>query len=350
MRTMTRRWMGVALIAGWLGLGAMARAQSMAPTPYGAARMPEPIPCGPPSPDLIPGPLSPQMAPPGPPDCLSLPAGHSGAFQCEEFVQDNHVFFHAGAMMLQRQRLGHGPVAVFDPNASGIDTGLRPPPKSPKAVDFNDVVPNLSYGPSGTLGYLWNDSHSIELTSYYVAGNTGTDTTTLQGRLDAFFFNPPRGFEGNNGLWLQADVIKTKVRDTIWNSEINYRYTEKALTTAELILGVRYLQVQDQLAVFTGDDDLTFLDVNGKPDPLRQATYSVRANNRILAPQIGLEWSGQALPWLSFGVHGKGAWGVNFVDVNYQLFRADGFKRFTASRTSSPFTHLSQLLPPLSFP
>jgi hypothetical protein len=340
--------MGVALIAGWLGLGAAARAQSMAPTPYGAARMPEPVPCGPASPNLIPGPLTAENAPPPPPDCLSLPAGHSGAFQCECYVPDCHAYFSAGSMMLQRQRLGHGPIAVFDPNVSGIDTGLLAPPRSQKAVDFNDAVPALSYGPSGTLGFLWGNQ-AIELTSYYIVGNTGSDTTALQGRLDAFFFNPPRGFEGDVGLWNQADLIRTSVRTNLWNTELNYRYTEKAVTTAELILGVRYLNLQDQLGVFTDDDGLTFRDINGNPDPLRQATYSIRANNRIVAGQVGLECEQCICPWLSLGVHAKGAWGVNFVDVHYQLDRGDGFNAFAVRRNSTAFSHLYEFGVTLNF-
>src|SRR5262249_43074988 len=77
---MLKKWMGVALLAGWLGLTAQARAQYL-PSPVGAARIPEPLPCGPtaPVPNLVPGPLNPLDAPKGPPDCLSLPAGINNA-------------------------------------------------------------------------------------------------------------------------------------------------------------------------------------------------------------------------------------------------------------------------------
>jgi hypothetical protein len=65
---MSRWWMSGALIAAMWGVGAPAPAQYM-PTQVGAARMCEPIPCGPStcSPNLVPGPISPQAAPPGPP-------------------------------------------------------------------------------------------------------------------------------------------------------------------------------------------------------------------------------------------------------------------------------------------
>src|SRR5262249_264934 len=138
--TMTRWWMGVALTAGCLGLTTAARAQvgGSAPNPLGPARIPEPMPCAPAGePNLIPGPISPLAAPPGPPACLSLPAGHSGAFQCENFVPDQGVYFHVGTQGLMRQRLGSLPVAVLDP--INLDTGIAPRPGRPVIQTLDSV-------------------------------------------------------------------------------------------------------------------------------------------------------------------------------------------------------------------
>ena len=38
------------------------------------------------------------------------------------------------------------------------------------------------------------------------------------------------------------------------NTELNYRYWNKAVVEAELILGVRYIDLQEKLRIYTGDD------------------------------------------------------------------------------------------------
>ena len=55
---------GAVLMAASLVLGAGPAVQ-IQPTPFGPARMPEPVPCAP-APPLAAGPLSPLDAPPGP--------------------------------------------------------------------------------------------------------------------------------------------------------------------------------------------------------------------------------------------------------------------------------------------
>src|SRR2546421_605123 len=65
---MTRCWKHVAVLAAWLVLGVSARAQTGYPAPVGAARLDEPLRYTPePSPALFPGPMTPAMAPTGPP-------------------------------------------------------------------------------------------------------------------------------------------------------------------------------------------------------------------------------------------------------------------------------------------
>src|SRR5262245_44707696 len=113
---MSRWWLGVAVVAGCLGQAAQAQnPQPAIPTPYGAARTPpEPLPigvCPPPVPNLVPGPLTPDKAPNGPPDCLSLPPSSPGAFQCETYPPEIAIFAGAGTQALQRQKLGKGAIA-----------------------------------------------------------------------------------------------------------------------------------------------------------------------------------------------------------------------------------------------
>jgi hypothetical protein len=291
--------------------------------------MPEPIPCAGPTPNLAPGPLSPSQAPPGPPDCLSLSRDHTSAFQCEDFPREDAFFFTFGEQGLFRQKLGKGAVALFDPQ--NLDTGNAPPPGSPVAQRFNDITPNMAYGFRGTVGLLCG-CDSFELTGFYLFNRQSSTDLTAQGQLDVFFFGTPLGFEGNNGLWLQADRVRTTMSTTIWNTEANYRHSNPGFVDCDVICGVRYLEFKDGLRVYTGDDDVTFLDVNGRPDPLRQATYSVLTWNRILAPQLGVEMTKNPCCWLTLGATAKGAWGVDFNSTQFSLTRGDGFEGFNIHR------------------
>src|SRR5262249_4380391 len=130
--------------------------------------------------------------------------------------QDDHLrgqpawYAYLGYMGLQRQRLGHGPVAVFDENSGGVQTGLVPSTPGPLALDFQDLVPNLLNGTRATIGY-YNGCHAFELSGFYVGESTSNRTVADPGRLDSFFnvngaASFPLGFEGDNGMWLQSDL------------------------------------------------------------------------------------------------------------------------------------------------
>src|SRR5690606_33284142 len=143
--TMTRWYKHAAFLVAWLGCSVMGHAQNEIPSPVGAARMVEPLgipqPPGPASqpgpfpngappmpmppggphamghpgghghghkhgpmmqPPLIPGPITPQMAPLGPPPSLSLPANHTSAFDREKCPPEEAFFASIGIQGLQR--------------------------------------------------------------------------------------------------------------------------------------------------------------------------------------------------------------------------------------------------------
>jgi hypothetical protein len=348
---MSRWWKGVALVAAWLGLVGTGRAQSCGcgiPSPVGAARMPEPVSCGPaapappgPPPNLIPGPLTPEIAPPGPPDCLSLPANHTGAFQCENFPPEEAIYASIGTQWLQRQTLGKGAVAVVDPDnlKNGI---IRPGIHHDVAERFNDVTPAMAPGFRGTLGYLCNDQ-SFEVTGFYIMPKSSSFTAGLRGRLDAFFVNPPLGFEGDNGMWKHADLITTTLTSTLGNIEVNYRRWNVGITGFEMVLGVRYFHSHENLGIFTGDDDLTIIGFNGKPDPTKEATYNINLTNNLIAGQFGLEYTTHVLKWLSAGTTAKAGLGPDIIHVRTSLTRGDGFVGFDTSRTATRLGGIADL-------
>ncbi len=332
---MMRHWVGAAVIAGCLGLASAARAQSGPP--------PEPIPvCPEPGPNYVPGPLSTATAPPGPADGLSLPDDGTGAFPCKCPEPEEACYFSVGAQMLQRQHLASGGVlAVQDPG--NLDTGNPPPANAPVLQSLSDVTPHFNAGPRATIGYLFNGNQAVEIGGYYIFQSNFTASLQDPGRIDSFFGNPPLGFEGDNGLWLQADRMSTTFSSTLWTMEANYRYTDAAVTGAELIAGVRYLDLDERLSTYTDDDGIQFPLTNGQPDPDRVATYAVRTHNHLIGPQLGFEWDKELTHWLALGASAKGAWGANFVTLDRSLVRGDGYVGFAGSKSETQFSQMYEI-------
>jgi hypothetical protein len=332
---MMTRWMGVALIASMLVQSA-AQAQccgGVAPSPVGAARMPEPVPCAAALPNLIEGPITPGQAPPGPPPELSLPSNHTGAFQCDNYAPECAWYLHLGAVGLERNRSGHQPLAVLDQQTGAnfrLDTGVFPPRRDRVILDSAQVSEPYVVGPSGVIGITWCGNESLELRGWYLFDHTRTATVVNQGRVDGLFIHPPFGFTGDNGLWQQADVMSVKRESELGNVELNY-LRDSAFLDLELILGVRYMHLDETYQVYTGDDDLTFRDVNGNPDPRRQATYTIHGINNLVIAQTGAEWDYLIWKFISCGIEGKAGLGADFVQQSHTLNRGDGFPGFPRS-------------------
>src|SRR5262249_14104201 len=149
----SRRWTGWALLVGWLGLVASARAQ---------APVPEPLPCAPSMPaapqaaQAVQGPLPPQLAPKGPCPDMVLPADIPGAFTDCPPEPECGVYFNIGSLGLLRQRAGEGSVAVVNQHLpQTLDIGIRP--RVERALftvqDYDDIAPQMQWGVEGTLGY-----------------------------------------------------------------------------------------------------------------------------------------------------------------------------------------------------
>jgi hypothetical protein len=275
-----------------------------------------------------------------------------GAFtDCPPCPPPCSVYFHVGAQSLQRQNMGHRVIALTDvpgPNTQngrpgpGLDTGLVPSFISPVAVDTNNVSQNFQWGVRATVGYL-DGNNAIELTGFYLPQNASTQDVINPGRLSAYFFNPPINFEGNNGLWLQADHIQTRLQTQLGNAELNYRCWNSAVTCIEPILGVRYFDLSERLGIFTDDDGILVRDIFGNPDPVRQATYLISSHSHIVAPQLGFEFNYPVLSCLTLGCTGKGAWGANFVNVGKRLTRGDGTVGFNGSTSDTIFSQMYEI-------
>jgi hypothetical protein len=327
-------WISGALTVVWLGLAVPLWAQAPVPEPL-------PLGCPPPArPEF--GPLNPQQAPPGPPGDLGIPASVPGAFmECPPALEEG-CYVNIGGMLLKRQKMHHLNIAVIDrANTTNLDTGETPLLARDQipVQTAADVDPAMAGGVRGTIGYQFGNE-AIEFTGYWIPDNSASTDFFFPGRIDQFFTNAPIGFEGDNGLWLQADHVRTTLRSSLANAELNYRWWNSALTGGEAIFGIRYLDQRERLSIFTDDDGLTVLDVNGNPDPTRQATYSIDAHNHILAPQLGLEYHNALCSWLGLTLSAKGAWGVNWVDSRAKLIRGDNFQGFDLTRHDSLFSQV----------
>jgi hypothetical protein len=250
-----------------------------------------------------------------------------------------------GSMGLQRQRLGHGVIAMLDPgnNIPGFpfnaDTGINPPNTAPTVLNFADVPQQFNWGTKTTLGYNVGD-HTFELTGYYLGLSTAAKSASLPGQLDLPFsaFNPPLGFTGDNFLWLQADFVEAVQQTRIANVEFNYR--RRVSANVELLAGIRYMDVQERFNILTDDDGII---LPPPPDPFLQAIYSINTHNRIVAPQLGFVLEAPLAAWLTLSFESKGAWGANFFSQDHLLLRGDGFEGPSSHINRTLFSHVYDL-------
>jgi hypothetical protein len=355
---MAKRWLGVTLIAAGLGLVPTARAQYL-PCPSAPQAMPEPMPMQPsvqkssntpsmPTPaqngPAYPGPLNGMLAPHGPSgEKIELPPDTKNAFpECPEWDNNGGFYAGLGALALQRQGLGHLPVAVRDPQ--NLDTGIPPTfvQFPPLQMSLNQISTTFAFGPRVTLGWF-QGPEAIELTGYYIPDHHDSVSRVDPGRLDSFFINPPLGLEGDNNMWLQADEIRVTERTQIGSVELNYRTWGTMYNQIEYLFGLRYFDLLDRVDIYTDDDGFTIRDIIGRPDPTRQADYVARAHTHLIGPQLGWEGNLPLCGWLSIGAKAKGCWGANIVDVQRVLTRGDGFVGFKENCNEVQFSSLYEL-------
>src|SRR5207253_6088089 len=230
-----------------------------------------------------------QQAPgvPGPGCVPGLPSeenGHSlngdtaNAWNQENCLDPGNIYVSLGGRTMTRQRLSHLPTTFLHTASGGADTGDPIPANAPVFSRLSDIAIRNNYGAPATIDYHCGTS-AIELSGYYLWLNDSAKMLAgPTGQLDAPFFNPPLGFEGDAGMWLQDDIIRTSLRTALGSAELNYRWWLGTDSSFSWSLGVRYLDLYERFRFYAGDDDLTVFDLNGNPDPARQATYSVKAH------------------------------------------------------------------------
>lgn len=265
---------------------------------------------------------------------LSLPPNLPNAF-CDDYrFGQGGCYFNIGVLALKRDNLGSAALALR--NASGDENAVFDP-NEPLALSYGDIPMHLMPGVQATLGYR-QDEYAIEFTGFYIPQYVTTRDMIIPVRLDSFFFNAPAEFAGDLGLWLHADRIKASYRTALANAEINLRAGSKTFFSPELIFGLRYVDLQERLQIFTDDDGITL----GVPDPTLQANYITRTFNRIIAPQIGMEGQYRLLRWAALTYTSKVAAGVNFINSDVLLQRGDGLIGLQGKTSTTTVSYLGE--------
>ena len=330
---MKRWWKRLAVLAAWLGVGVAAQAQGFNAGPHGAARMPEPLRYTPePNPPLVNGPITPQMAPAGPPPELALPASHSSAFQFENYSTEAGFYTHLGTSFLRRYRSGDRGTPIFYDADAVLDTGIASRNNLPRIADVGDVDPSYRWAGTLTFGYLYAN-HAIEFNGIWSPEGSNRFTLGSRGALNVGFGSQDRtfpvGFEGNNGLWRQADVVQVEFQNQLGSAELIYRNWNPAVNSVDFLAGVRYINLQERMTLTTDDEAFVTNDF-GQNDVNRAASYRSEIDTHFYGLTLGAEWSvplWQKRVWLT-GIT-KGAWGVNHVQRTLELNRGDGLQAFS---------------------
>jgi hypothetical protein len=344
---MANWWKSVALIAIGLAAGPAAAQVPHWPGAGSAPTMPEPMPCYDGPPVAMPGPVI-GPVPEGAQSPVSLRGDLPNAWSDEKPYDPPTWYGSIGYMALQRQRLGSRPAALVDVTSNGIDTGNPPTQRAFQLSNFSDIDPRLMNGGQATIGYHW-DRYALEASGFYLAQSSASRTVALPGSLNNYFnvngdfTSFPLGFEGDNGMWLQDDIVRISLKESLASGEASFRWWLGDDSNFSWSIGPRFLQVYERFGYYVGDDDLTVLNVIGQPDPTRQATYTSTANNRIVAAQLGLEWNKPICSWMAFTLCAKGAWGLNFVEIDTLLQRGDGFVGFNQQHNNTVFSHLYEV-------
>jgi hypothetical protein len=357
---MSKWWMSITLAA----LGAFATTCPAQQFPFmgggqgGQGGMPEPMPISP----AIPvgpgvaapgypggpgmGPLDGGMGYPGgpgmaPPGAMGPGVGFDPRQPPPGPQVDSRWYGGIGYLGLMRGKLDHSSLVQQDNFSGGVDTG-NAFFGGPTLLDANELNPRLGSGFSAMVGKQWGE-HAVELSGFYISQQSTFKEVAEKGSLNAPFSNPPVGFEGDNGMFLQGDVFRATLTDQLGSAELNYRKWNCGCPYVSTTCGIRFLDILERFNQYMGDDDLTVLNINGQPDRTRQATYYATAHNRILAPQLGIDFNYPLGMWLAFDLAAKGAWGVNFLETDIELQRGDGLIGRQGGHSQTVFSMLYEM-------
>jgi hypothetical protein len=346
---MAKRWIGVALIAWCLAETTAARAQ-MGPDGGGCP------------PDMVPGPISPQQAPPGPPqsDCLSLPANIPNAFS-EECVEPCPCVFMSGEFLywtLKSPRLSTT-LITSDPNpppGNVPPAGLLGAPTTQEVVRENSLKYSPAAGARLSAG-VWFDSHnimSLEGTAFVMERRSTTqafasDPTGRPLIFLPFFDNQGVGTgTGPGEFGFAAAIPDFRVGGAAVSSSTNLWGAESNLVNcfwqdcgigASWLFGFRYVDLDEKVQITERSQAINGSTINfGVPFPDPNSISVIdrfRGRNQFYGGQLGLR---AAATWRSlfFAAQGKLALGATHEVVDISGISTLNMPNATVNGVSAP--------------
>jgi hypothetical protein len=334
---MARRWMGVVLLAGWLGVSASARAQGPMPAASGDLpphafddAPPHTAPGAAPAPAPAPAPTGPEACPPGlpvaPPVDGPFPSGG-------EVVPDNGFsnvhpdqvrrsprFYLEADYLLWWVRKDTVPALASSGSINDAVPGAFGQPGTTALLGPGGFGSNNASGARVTAIYWFDQDHTfgVDASGFWFAdasrqaqvGGNGTPGSPVIARP---FINPNVGADDADPIsvpGVQAGQLLVDLTRRFWGGDANLRCSECVdfgpLSRVTFLVGGRYLSLEENLSFTEHVGDL--LDSDGVPGNDYKLFDQFRTQNRFYGAQIGLDTESRVGP-VVFNLTGKVAVG-----------------------------------------
>lgn len=204
---------------------------------------------------------------------------------------------------------------------------------TPFIGNFNTAKSTLNNGVQAYIG-LQDDCHNLlfEVGGFYLADHPVQTQWVSLGRLNSPYFNIPVGFQDNQGLWTNADLMRLTYKNSIYSGEANLRFFGACWKTFDFnyMIGFRYLKIQDSMQHYTIDDDLQF----GIDDPTTRATITWGGSNNMFGLQVGWNMTQRLNSTWAITWDQKIAFLCNQATTTQSLIRDDGFVGYDVGKSS----------------
>jgi hypothetical protein len=251
-----------------------------------------------------------------------------------------------GYISLQRQSLPRTPLVALEP-AFVVDNTTIPPSLRPTTdgdgdstfgahpfiFSMNQLSPISAPGVQAFIG-LEDKSHDVmwEVGGFYTSNVRRNAEITAPGRLDSPYFNIPVGFQGDDGLWTNADYMQLIFVNSIYSGEINARFFGTCWKSLDInwLIGLRYVKLYERFSHYTIDDDIQHM----VDDPTSRATLTWKAENDLFGLQVGFSATQRISEAWSISWDQKFMFLANGAQTAESLVRDDGFVGYDVAHTT----------------
>jgi hypothetical protein len=336
---MSRRWMGVVLLAGWLGVSASARAQApMAPAPGDlpphafddaprgpAAPAPAPAPAAAPhGPEACPPPLAPPVD--GPISGGEIVPDNGFSNIHPDQVQRSPRFYIGADYLLWWVRKDQVPALATTGNVNDTIPGAFGQPGTVALLGLGGFGDNNSSGARVTAYYWFDQDHTfgVDASGFWLANASRQAEVGGNGDLNSPviarpFFNPNAGANDADPIsvpGVQAGTLLVEMTRRFWGADANLRCSQcldiSPFSRVTFLAGGRFLYLDENLSFQEHVGDL--IDSEGNPGNDFKIFDKFQTYNRFYGAQVGLELESRVGP-VVFNLAGKCALGETYQAV-----------------------------------